>query len=100
MCTKRCGKWGKIVLNRLDRECDLIAADTQYKSCDARWFSMVDSSTPDKPFENAVRGSFHKSKLEAFKELCNFLDNNDDCQYLLLDLVEMLLRLCTVSDVV
>ncbi|GBN36352.1 hypothetical protein AVEN_191371-1 [Araneus ventricosus] len=38
-----------------------------------------------------------ESKLETFNKLCNFPDK-DDCQYLLSDLMEMLLHLRTVSD--
>ncbi|GBN64675.1 hypothetical protein AVEN_100765-1 [Araneus ventricosus] len=82
-CLNRCDKWRKIVLSRIGSECDLIEADAQYyKNRDAR-FSMVSSSMPGKPSENPVRRPVHESKLEVFNKLCNFLDNNDDCQYLL-----------------
>ncbi|KAJ8897634.1 hypothetical protein PR048_002983 [Dryococelus australis] len=39
-----------------------------------------------------------QSKLDVFNQLCNFLDDNDGCQYLLSDLMEMLLKLGTESD--
>ncbi len=97
-CTKRCDKWGEIVLSRINSECDLIAADAQYhKNCDAR-FSIINSSMPGDLSENVVGRPIDESKLEAFNKLCNFLDNNDDCQYLLSDLMDMLLHFSTDSD--
>ncbi|GBN50757.1 hypothetical protein AVEN_185749-1 [Araneus ventricosus] len=98
MCVKRCEKWRKIVLNRIDRECDLIPADAQYhKNCNAR-FSIIGTNIPGKPSENVVGRPVYEFKLEAFIKLCNFLDNTDDCQYLLSDLMEMLLHFRTVSN--
>ncbi|GBN97139.1 hypothetical protein AVEN_84311-1 [Araneus ventricosus] len=51
---------------------------------------------PDKPSKTAVRRPAHVSKLEVFNKLSNFLDNNDDWQYLLSE--EMLLHFRSVSD--
>lgn len=89
MCAKRNDKWGEIVLNRINSSIDLIAADAQYhKNCNAR-FSKIGSSMPGELSENVGR-PVDKSKLEAFNKLCKFLDENDDCQYLLSDLMEKL----------
>ncbi|KAJ8897494.1 hypothetical protein PR048_002841 [Dryococelus australis] len=98
MCAKSCAKKGEIVLNRISSECDLIAVDAQYhKDCDVR-FSIVSFSIPGESSENVVARPVDHPKLEAFNKLCNFLDDNDGCQYLLSDLMEMLLKLGTESD--
>ncbi|KAJ8888474.1 hypothetical protein PR048_007964 [Dryococelus australis] len=47
---------------------------------------------PGEPSENVVRRPVDQPKLEAFNTLCNFLDDNDDYQYLLSDLMEILLK--------
>ncbi|GBO29605.1 hypothetical protein AVEN_2745-1 [Araneus ventricosus] len=51
-----------------------------------------------KSSENVVGRPVDEPKLEAFNKLCSFLDNKDNCQYLLSDLMEMLLHFCAVSD--
>ncbi|GBN97133.1 hypothetical protein AVEN_227824-1 [Araneus ventricosus] len=62
MCTKRCDKWGKIVLNRIGRECDLIPVDEQYhKNFNVR-FSVIGQSIPGKPSENIVGRPVDESK--------------------------------------
>ncbi|KAJ8879187.1 hypothetical protein PR048_019793 [Dryococelus australis] len=48
--------------------------------------------------ENMVRKPVDQPKLEAFNKCCNFLDDNDDCQYLMSDLMEMLLKFSAESD--
>ncbi|GBN55281.1 hypothetical protein AVEN_144983-1 [Araneus ventricosus] len=97
-CAKRCDKWRKINLYRIDMECDLIPADAQYrKNYNAR-FSTFGTNIPGKPSENVVGRPVYESKLEAFNKLCNFLDNKYDWQYLLSDLMEILLHFRTVSN--
>ncbi|GBM30557.1 hypothetical protein AVEN_265009-1 [Araneus ventricosus] len=49
------------------------------------------STMPGKPSQNEVGRPVDESKLEAFTKLCNFLDNNNYCQYLLQDLMEVFL---------
>ncbi|GBN00097.1 hypothetical protein AVEN_170234-1 [Araneus ventricosus] len=62
MSAKRFHKWGKIALNRINSESDLIVADVQYhKNCDAI-FSIVGSSMPGKTFENVVERLVDESK--------------------------------------
>ncbi|KAJ8887626.1 hypothetical protein PR048_013843 [Dryococelus australis] len=53
---------------------------------------------PGETSENVVGRSVEQRKLEAFNKLCNFLDDNDDCQYPLSDLMQMLLKFSTESD--
>lgn len=68
MCVKRSDKWGKIVLNRINSECDLIAADAQYhKNWVARFF-VFRSTMPGQPLEKAGR-PVDETKFEAFNKL-------------------------------
>ncbi|GBN33291.1 hypothetical protein AVEN_71032-1 [Araneus ventricosus] len=80
---------GEIVLNRIDSECDLIAADAQHHKNYVGRSSIVSSSMPNKSSQNVVERlvderwkMWSEGLLEAFNKSCIFLNNNDDCQYL------------------
>jgi len=79
--TNKQDDWGNVVADRIRHAFDLVAAEAKYhRNC-------VSAFLGDK-HEKSVGRPNDKVKDEAFKQLCEFLDENDECQYSVAELLE------------
>ena len=74
---ERCDKWGEEVLERVQHACDLVAAEAKYHRQCAQSF-LKPQSNKSKPDADL--------RADAFKKLCEFIDDDDECQYSVQDL--------------
>ena len=74
-------EWGKSVAVRIQHHLDLVAAEAKYhRDCAQAFFKRSERSSIGKPKNEAQE--------EAFRKLCDFLDQNDESQYSLVDILE------------
>ena len=67
---ERCDEWGNLVAKRIES----AAAEAKYhRHCAQEFFQCRGENTVGKPADAA--------REHAFSELCNFLDESDECQY-------------------
>ena len=80
---KRNDEWGQIVSERIHHHLDLVAAEAKYhRDCAQAFFKKSKTSCIGRP-KNGVQE-------EAFRKLCDFLDENDESQYSLVDILEQM----------
>ena len=81
--SQRNDNWGNDVYARICSVIDVVAAEARYhEDCRLKFFLMTDG-------RDAKRGRpKYDAKAQAFKELCHYLDDNDECQYSLPELLE------------
>jgi len=80
---ERCDEWGNLVAKRIESAIDLVAAEAKYHCrCAQEFFQCRGENTVGKPADAA--------REHAFSELCNFLDETDECQYSLSELLELM----------
>ena len=81
--TDRQDDWGNVVGVRIQNAFDLVAAEAKYhRNC-----AQIFLRNRDEKVKNTGRPT-DKVLEEAFKKLCSFLDESDECQYSVLELVE------------
>ena len=73
--------WGDDIINRISHAHDLVAAKAKYHRNCAQSFLH-------KRVKRDASASKHQNREEAFRKLCSFLGNNDECQYSILELME------------
>ena len=78
---ERQDKWGNETAERVQHAHDLVAAEAKYHRQCAQTFLK-------RPWRNETNNSDNNSKEKAFNLLCDFLDDNDECQYPLQELLE------------
>jgi len=75
-------KWGDEVSVRLSQVIDLVSSDGRYHRYCYQRFQKLGSSQPDKGSATTKGGSSaDANREEAFDKLCNYLEENDECQY-------------------
>ena len=80
---ERCDEWGNLVAKRIESAIDLVAAEAKYhRRCAQEFFQCRGENTVGKPADAA--------REHAFSELCNFLDETDECQYSLSEILELM----------
>ncbi len=83
---ERGDQWGLNVSSRVLNAIDLIAAEAKYHhDCYKEFFFISKMDTKSKAACGRPEDEF---KAEAFKKLCSFLDENDECQYSLSELLD------------
>ena len=74
---ERCDEWRNL---RIESAIDLVAVEAKYhRRCAQEFFQCRGETTVGKPADAA--------REHAFSELCNFLDETDECQYSLSELL-------------
>ena len=90
----RHNKWGDEVSVRLSQVIDLVSSDGRYHWHCYQTFQKPESSQPKIGAAVKKCGPRADSKREnAFKKLCDYLEENDECQYTFEDLQNMFLQL-------
>ena len=85
-CDERQDELGRLVQARVDSVHDLVAAEARYhRVCDQSFFTAL------KPKSGRGRKD-DKAKGEAFQNLIEYMENSDECQFLLDDLVNRMAR--------
>ena len=79
LAKERQDKWGSDVTQRIQHVYDLVAAEAKYHRQCAQLFYKIKGNEENQN-EN--------QREEAFSKLCQFLDDNDECQYSLQELSE------------
>ena len=84
-CAKgRNDSWGNEVLLHAQTESDLVSAEAKYHhGCALRFRSSRQTNE-----QSEKRRPPHFSRVEAFEKLCQYLEENDECQYSLKELAE------------
>ena len=86
--------WGDEVSVRLSQVIDLVSCDGRYHWHCYQTFQKPGSSRPEKRAAATKGGSSADAKREdAFEKLCDYLEENDECQYSFEDLQNMFLQL-------
>ena len=86
---KRNDKWGNEVLVRVGLCCDLIAEEARYhRDCYTIFKTFQKHPSDSDEFQNVGRPN-DASKVDAFQELCLYLEENDECQYSLSELLDI-----------
>ena len=76
-------EWGEVVRARLDAVIDLVAAEGRYhRICFAKFMKAKTERGIGRP-ENPIAG-------EAFQKLCEYIDVNEECQYSLSELLNVM----------
>lgn len=87
-------KWGDEVSVRLSQVIDLVSADGRYHWHCYQTFQKPGSSRPKKGAVTIKGGSSADAKREdAFEKLCDYLEENDECQYAFEELQNMYVKL-------
>lgn len=87
-------KWGDEVSVRLSQVIDLVSSDGRYHWHCYQTFLKPGSSRPEKGAATNKGGSSADTKREdAFEKLCDYLEENDECQYAFEELQNMFLKL-------
>ena len=82
-CAERNDELGHKVLVRVASVCDLVAAEARYhNSCYKLFFYVHTGMKRGRPENESIS--------EAFNKLCSYLLSNDECQYGLTELVELM----------
>ena len=83
---ERNDEWGQTVLGRVGGAIDLVAAEAKYhRMC------RFDFYTQSETYQVRGRPEYPR-KYKAFQELCVYLDGNDECQYSLSELKDIMDR--------
>jgi hypothetical protein len=77
-------EWGNEVLLRIQSESDLVAAEAKYHRDCAAHFRVVSLQTDSYQIGRPP----DSQKLEAFQKLCQYLEENEECQYSVNELSE------------
>lgn len=87
-------KWGDEVSVRLSQVIDLVSSDGRYHWHCYQTFQKPGSSRPEKGVATSKGGSSADAKREdAFEKLCDYLEENNECQYDFEELQNIFLRL-------
>lgn len=79
---------------RLSQVIDLVCSDGRYHWHCYQTFQKPGSSRPEKGAATTKGGSSADAKREdAFEKLCEYLEENDECQYAFEELQNMFLQL-------
>ena len=86
---QRCDAWGDIVRARVDSVFDLVAAEVRYHNrCHTYFRCGQILSDDDADDRRPVGRPKHQSANDAFEEMCNYMEGNDDCQYSISELMD------------
>lgn len=87
-------EWGDEVSVRLSQVIDLVSSDGRYHWHCYQTFQKPRSSRPEKGAATPKGGSSADAKREdAFEKLCDYLEENDECQYDLKELQNKFIQL-------
>lgn len=90
VCNERNDEWGNTVLVRVNSVIDLVASEARYhKSCYAL-FNQHGSNPKGKSNSCDNKNALNLTKHNAFYKLCDFLENNDECQYDIKELMSIM----------
>ena len=85
--TERNDKWGDLVLSRVQSSIDLIAAEARYHHQCSKQFFLTKTQGRCKLPRGRPKSN---AKSNAFLKLCSYLENNDECQYSMAELLELM----------
>lgn len=91
----RYDKWGNEVTVRLSQVIDLVSSDGGYHWLCYQTFRKPGSSQPKTGAATTKgRSSCDAKRKDAFEKLCDYLEENDECQYAFEELQTKFLQLC------
>lgn len=89
---------GDVVSNRIDVERDHVSVEAHYHKNSDSYFFKIGSYILGKSFERKHARQMEHSKLTGLSKFCNYLVNNDEWQYSLSDLLQIMSEFCNTQS--